>query len=115
MSRQTHASKFDAFAVRNCAIWLHGFVCQVVTPEEIPLATLHHEFPIELASDDLRAGAAFEFCEYSAVIEMGMAVQQDLDVPWLWEESPVVCGNLRKHLEVAGVEKNISRRSGDQE
>src|SRR5260370_19303116 len=59
MGGQSHAAKFNALAIGNDAIWLYGFIGQLVTPIEISFSTAHHKLAIKLAADHFRTGSAF--------------------------------------------------------
>src|SRR5580692_3816826 len=113
MSRQTHSAEFDALAVRNSAIRLHGCVGQLVTPKEISFAAARHQLAVELARHHFRAGAPSEFRESAAVIEMRVTIQQKFHVPWLKTELLDVCDHLWQHLDRPSVQNNVPRGSDD--
>src|SRR5260370_1361871 len=115
MGGQRHAAKFDALAIGNDAIWLYGFIGQLVTPIEISFSTAHHKLAIKLAADHFRTGSAFEFCKAAAVVEVGVTIQQDFNVPRLETELFNVCCDLRQHLDVASVQKDVTCGGNDQE
>src|SRR5262249_41193743 len=105
MSRQAHATELDAFAIRNNAVWFHGFICEVITPIEIIFPATHHKISIELAGDDLRAGSALKFGKSCAMIEVSMAIQQDFDVLHFIAKLLDVCSDLCQHFDLP-----VSRR-----
>ena len=100
---QGYAPKLDLLAVVDIAIGRYWRVRQVITPIEVPFATAAHQFAVESAGDNLRAGLTFEFGKSSAVVKMRVAIQQDFHVLRMKAEFFDVGFNLREHLSMTGI------------
>jgi hypothetical protein len=100
---ESHAAQFDAIAIRNDAVRFDGFIRLIVSPEKISFATACHQFAIELASHDCCARAALELRKPTAMVDVSVAIEQELDVLRLEAQLFHVGRDLRQHLHVARI------------
>src|SRR5216684_3924885 len=114
MAHQTDTPQFYPLTVGNVTTRRYWLVCQVVTPIKVCFAALHHQLSIKFAGDNRRTGLALEFSEPTAMVEMGVTVQQDLYILRLETKLLDITFDLCQHLNVARVQKNVALRGDNQ-